>query len=76
MACGAKVVVSNTSSLPEVVGNIGSTVDPLDQTAINKTIYESIKMKIDLEYQEKVFDHLKKYDWESLGSAFHEIILS
>lgn len=30
MACGTPVVTSNTSSLPEVVGNAGIMVDPLD----------------------------------------------
>jgi len=30
MACGAPVVVANTSSLPEVVGEAGVLVDPLD----------------------------------------------
>ena len=30
MACGTPVVVANTSSLPEVVGEAGLTVDPLD----------------------------------------------
>ena len=28
MACGTPVIVSNTSSLPEVVGNAGMLVDP------------------------------------------------
>ncbi len=30
MQCGVPVIVSNTSSLPEVVGNAGIMVDPLD----------------------------------------------
>ncbi len=33
MSCGAPVVVSNTSSLPEVVGNAGITLDPKDVRA-------------------------------------------
>lgn len=34
MACGTPVIVSNTTSLPEVVGNGGLQVDPLDVPAI------------------------------------------
>lgn len=34
MACGTPVITSNTSSIPEVVGNAAITVDPLDTEAI------------------------------------------
>ena len=34
MACGTPVVTSNTSSLPEVVGDAALTVDPLDGEAL------------------------------------------
>ena len=34
MQCGTPVIISNTTSLPEVVGDAGITVDPLDEEAI------------------------------------------
>jgi glycosyltransferase involved in cell wall biosynthesis len=34
MACGVPVVASNTTSLPEIVGDAGVLVDPLDEVAI------------------------------------------
>ena len=34
MACGAPVVASNVSSLPEVVGDAGLLVDPTDEDAL------------------------------------------
>jgi glycosyltransferase involved in cell wall biosynthesis len=34
MACGTPVIVSNTTSLPEVVGEAGLVVDPLDSAAL------------------------------------------
>ncbi|MBN1483180.1 MAG: glycosyltransferase family 4 protein [Chloroflexia bacterium] len=34
MACGVPVVAANTSSLPEVVGEAGLLVDPLDEAAL------------------------------------------
>ncbi len=34
MACGTAVVTSNTSSLPEVVGDAALTVDPTDTPAL------------------------------------------
>ncbi len=38
MACGCPVITSNTSSLPEVVGDAGILVDPLDVQAISAAI--------------------------------------
>ena len=34
MACGTPVITSNTSALPEVVGDAGRMVDPLDADAL------------------------------------------
>ena len=38
MACGTAVITSNTSSLPEVVGDAGVTVDPTDTGALATSI--------------------------------------
>lgn len=39
MACGTPVVASNTSSLPEIVGNAALTVEPLDIDAMADAMY-------------------------------------
>ncbi|MFQ5855093.1 MAG: glycosyltransferase family 4 protein [Anaerolineae bacterium] len=39
MACGTPVIVSNTSSLPEVVGSAGLLVDPTDVNALAEAIH-------------------------------------
>ncbi len=38
MACGAPVITSNTSSLPEVAGDAGLLIDPTDASAITRAI--------------------------------------
>jgi len=38
MACGCPVITSNTSSLPEVVGEAGLTVSPEDETGLSKAL--------------------------------------
>ncbi|MCS6911544.1 MAG: glycosyltransferase family 4 protein, partial [Anaerolineales bacterium] len=38
MACGTPIVCSNTSSLPEVVGEAALTVNPLDVAALTEAI--------------------------------------
>lgn len=40
MACGTPVITSNTSSLPEVVGQAALLVDPYDETAIARAIWQ------------------------------------
>ena len=39
MACGIPIITSNTSSLPEVVGNAGIMVDPVDVNSLSEAMY-------------------------------------
>ena len=43
LACGAPVLTSNTSSLPEVVGDAAETVDPEDMKAISSALHELLR---------------------------------
>jgi len=42
MSCGTPVITSNTSSLPEVVGDAGLMVDPLDSEALARAMAEAL----------------------------------
>jgi glycosyltransferase involved in cell wall biosynthesis len=42
MACGVPVVTSNTSSLPEVVGDVGLAVDPHDIDALANALHTAL----------------------------------
>lgn len=42
MACGTPVITSNTSSLPEVVGDAGIMIDPYDVDALAKAMYDML----------------------------------
>lgn len=44
MACGTPVICSNTSSLPEVVGDVANLVNPLDAEAMREAIEEELRM--------------------------------
>lgn len=74
LSCGAKVVVSSTSSLPEVVGDVGITVDPSDQGAITEAIFESLSREVGERYQQDVQEHLKRYDWKNLSAQFEKVM--
>jgi len=39
MACGTPVITSNTSSLPEVIGDAGIMVDPTDINSLCESMY-------------------------------------
>lgn len=43
MACGTPVVTSNVSSLPEVVGDAGLTIDPTDTEALAKAMSQALQ---------------------------------
>lgn len=72
LACGAKVVVSNTSSLPEVVGNVGWTVDPANNDEVQKKIVEALDCQEN--NQEKIENHLSQYMWSSLSMKFEHTL--
>ena len=43
MACGTPVITSNTSSLPEVVGQAALLIDPYDEAAIAQAIWQIVR---------------------------------
>jgi len=78
MACGTPLLVSNVSSIPEVVESAALLFDPYDinemANAINRGIIdENLRQKL----IQKGFERVKKYSWKysakELLSAFEEI---
>lgn len=72
LSCGADVIVSNTSSLPEVVGNVGVTVDPLKEDDVVEGIKRILLQDFD-KHKPYVGEHLKKYDWKNLSKQFESV---
>lgn len=64
MACGTPVVASNTSSLPEVVGDAGLTVSPYDPAALAEAI-SRLLADADLrqELRERGLQQARAYSW-------------
>lgn len=66
MACGAPVITSNTSSLPEVVGDAALLVDPHDSNALASAIdrvLQDEQLREDL--RRKGYQRAQQYTWES-----------
>jgi len=73
MAVGTPVVVANTGSLPEVVGEAGIVVNPDDPQDIARGIKESFSKKEQL--IEKGFKQIVKYDWGKCGQKVLKVLL-
>jgi glycosyltransferase involved in cell wall biosynthesis len=64
MACGTPVVAANTSSLPEVVGEAGLTVDPLDVEGLAEAMRQVLSNEILWqEMRERGLQRAKGFSW-------------
>lgn len=74
MKCGIPVVTSNTTSLKEIVGDAGQTVDPLDVKDISKAIFQLIcDTKLKTALIEKGFARAELFSWEKTAKKTLEI---
>lgn len=68
MACGTPVVCSNTSSLPEVVGDAALMIDPKDKQSLVKGL-EKLLLSNDLQEKlsRKGLDRVKQFSWMQIA---------
>jgi glycosyltransferase involved in cell wall biosynthesis len=65
MACGAPVVTSNTSSLPEVAGDATLLADPEDVEAITEAMRRVLADRaLAKELQAKGLERAEQFTWE------------
>jgi len=65
MACGTPVITSNTSSLPEVVGDAGIMVDPYDVDGLADAMHEVLTNSGLMEEMiKKGLERAKMFSWE------------
>jgi glycosyltransferase involved in cell wall biosynthesis len=74
MACGCPVITSNTSSLPEVVGDAGVMVDPNDIDSLTESM---IKILTDNEYREemgrKSLERAHMFSWKKTAEETWDV---
>jgi glycosyltransferase involved in cell wall biosynthesis len=64
MACGAPVITSNTSALPEVVGDAAIQVDPHDISALAEAITGLLEDEhLREELRQKGYQRVQQYTW-------------
>ncbi|HEV8429107.1 MAG TPA: glycosyltransferase family 1 protein [Pyrinomonadaceae bacterium] len=65
LACGIPVAASNTSSIPEVAGNLATYFDPLDVVDMASSLYQTLKAPVDLESRMLRHEYSKRFSWQS-----------
>ncbi|MBA4417139.1 MAG: hypothetical protein C0392_04415 [Syntrophus sp. (in: bacteria)] len=74
MSCGCPVVSSNLTSLPEVVGDAGILVNPLNVHEISQAIFEVISNDgLRSEMVLKGFEQAKQFSWEKTAKKMLEV---
>ena len=74
MACGAPVITSNTSSLPEVVDDAALLVDPHDVSALGHAIMRLLEdEQLREELRQKGFQRVQHYTWSASASKMLSI---
>ena len=80
MSQGAAVITSNTTSIPEVIGDTGLLVDPLDVESIYQAMRRLYLGEVDRRVlQERGFERSKLFSWEESARrvlAIYEKVLS
>ncbi|AIE74134.1 MULTISPECIES: glycosyltransferase family 1 protein [unclassified Synechocystis] len=74
MQCGTPVITSNTSSLPEVVGDAGIMIDPNDQDQLSQAMLNLINSStLRYELSQKGLIRAKQFNWEKCAAQTVEI---
>jgi glycosyltransferase involved in cell wall biosynthesis len=76
MACGTPVITSNTSSLPEVVGNAGIMVDPYDVDRLADAMYEvlsNVGLREDM--IKRGLEKAKMFSWDKCARETLKVFL-
>lgn len=72
LACGAKLICSNATSLPEVVGGHGILIDPRQVSDLMSAINDIDNFKVD---PQSLNSHLEQFiDWTSPARIIHNIL--
>jgi len=80
MACGTPVVVSNSSSLPEVVGDAGILIDPYNVDELSSALLSIISDKtLQNELKIKGMNKAREFSWEKTAketwSVYEQLML-
>jgi glycosyltransferase involved in cell wall biosynthesis len=75
MSCGTPVITSNTTSLPEVVGDAAVTVNPKDVEAIAESMHRMLSDGgLRIEMRDRGFDRARLFSWDETSEEVLQIL--
>jgi len=82
MACGAPVMASNVSAIPEIVGDAAEQFDPTDSASFDRSFVAFLSRLENVDFRRaliaKAYAHAKAYSWRTTAEktlrAFHEVL--
>jgi glycosyltransferase involved in cell wall biosynthesis len=82
MACGAPVLASNISAIPEIVGEAADMFDPTDSASLDRSLIAFLSRLTNAEYRQTVivkgYQHAKGYSWRTTAEktlrVFREVL--
>lgn len=73
-ACRVPTVVSNTSSLPEVVGESAILIDPQNIQSISKGIKNALEPKTRVVLVKKGLQNIKRFSWQKCAAETLQVL--
>jgi glycosyltransferase involved in cell wall biosynthesis len=74
MACGTPVIASNTSSMPEIIGDAGIMIDPQDVNGFAGAIYEVLaNQNLRRDMIKKGLEKARGFNWEKCAKGTLDI---
>ncbi len=73
MACGCPVILSNTSSLPEIAGDAALYFEPQNTLQLTEAIFKILQDEIFTKSLiEKGYEQVKKFSWDKMTNEYLE----
>ena len=69
LACGLAVASSNTSSLPEVGGELAFYFDPYDIDGMADSLYQALRAPMDFESRQTRYQYSRRFSWQETARA-------
>jgi len=77
MSCGVPVITSNTTSIPEIVGDAAILINPLNNEELKNALLLMLHdEKVRSDYIERGFNQVKKFSWRRMAAETLEIYKS